>query len=155
MVDWVPEVIITFVKLNIHTKRRQFRLKRAKGDKGMRPVVASPRPGIWQLKQPRRRRRQERQKFAYLTMKNSSLACFVGAEHSVPLNVKYHRLQHESQHYFCTLRTCNFRSFQGRFRPISDVKWPVLQLPRRREHLTSFQFFSSNLHTAHTNLLPG
>ena len=97
MVDSVREVIITFVKVKIHTKRRQSRLKIATGDKGMRPVVASLRPAIWQVNQPRGGRRQERHEFAYLTMKNSSLACFVGVEHSVPLNVKYHRLQHESQ----------------------------------------------------------
>ena len=40
-------------------------------------------------------------------------------------------------------------------RPFQDVKWAVLQLCGRREHLAAkFHFFLYNLQTVSTNLLP-
>ena len=67
-------------------------------------------------KQPREPQLQERRQFAYLTMKNKSI------------------------------RTCEFHicSFRSRSRPISDVKWPVLQLYgywwREQDLRTNFDF---------------
>ena len=65
-----------------------------------------------ELKQPRRRRQQKPQKFAYLTV-------FLHA-----LHVHFHLL-----------------TFWKRSRSFYDVKWPVLQLSGRREHMmTNVQF---------------
>ena len=78
-----------------------------------------------ELKQSRRRRQQKPHKFAYLTMKNSVFARFARA--------------------FFTLRS---RSFY-------DVKWPVLQLCGRREHMmTNVQMLSSYVPSADSNLIP-
>ena len=49
----------------------------------------------------------------------------------------------------------HFYTFRIRFCPIDDVKWPVWQLCGWHEHVTTnFQHFSSNLQTAHSNLIP-
>ena len=60
-----------------------------------------------ELKQPRRRRQQERQKFAYLTMENNSFA----------------------RVFFIFSTLCK------RPRSSHDVKWPVLLLCGRPEHI--------------------
>ena len=70
---------------------------------------------IRELKQPRRRWQQERRKFEYLTMKNSSFACFAWA-------------------------FLFFFIFRRRFRFFHNVKWPVLQLCGRREHMMTNMF---------------
>ena len=70
-----------------------------------------------ELKQPRRRRQQDRHKFAYLTMKKSSFARFARAIF-----------------HFCTFRSrsCSFHV----------VKSPVLRLCDQLEYLnTNFPFF--------------
>ena len=64
-----------------------------------------------ELKQPRRRRQQERQKFAYLTTENNSFARFARVFFIFFLT-------------FCKLP-----------RSSHDVKWPVLQLCGRPEHI--------------------
>ena len=44
--------------------------------------------------------------------------------------------------YFCTLWTCNFSMFLLPFFSLADMKWPVLQLHRRREHTAWWQIFN-------------
>ena len=76
---------------------------------------------IRELKQPRRRRQQKPHKFAYLAMKNSIFARFARA-------------------FFIFF----FFTFCRRSRSFYDVKWPVLQLCGRREHMmTNVQFVFS------------
>ena len=63
------------------------------------------------------------------------------------------------------MKNCGFASFArfarafsifARCRPFQDVKLPVLQLCRRREHLTTkFSILSSYLGSAYSNLIPG
>ena len=68
------------------------------------------------IKQPWRRRQQKPHKFAYFKMKKQ---------------------------YFCALCTCifHFLTFCRRSRSFYDVKWAVLQLCGRREHMmTNVQF---------------
>ena len=86
---------------------------------------------IRELKQPRRRRQQKPHKFAYLTMKHSIFARFARA---------FFIFDNE-KHYFCTLCTCIFPllTFCRLSRSFYDVKWPVLQLCGRREHMMTNQ----------------
>ena len=73
-----------------------------------------------ELKQPRGRRQQKSHKFAYLTMKNSIFARFARA-------------------YFI------FFTFGRRSRSFYDVKWPVLQLCGRREHMMSIWAYDDDV----------
>lgn len=74
-----------------------------------------------ELKQPRLRRRQNRRKFALFNNEKQKLSTLC-----------------ESTFYF--------RTFPRPSRPFQDVKWPILLLCGRREHLTSkLKFFFSYL----------
>lgn len=83
------------------------------------------------VKQPRRRRLKERPALAYSTTKTKNFASLACAFFIV-----------------CTFRSCSC--------PIHDVKWPILQFCG---HMTTlhdkFSSFSSPLHTADSNLIPG
>ena len=54
----------------------------------------------------------------------------------------YNKKTKKQKQYFCTLWTCNFSMFLLPFFSLADMKWPVLQLHRRREHTAWWQIFN-------------